>query len=338
MLAASSYAVAARSLSGSGTGRGCIDHASQTGIYSRPSLEAPIPKYVKRLVATALAVTAALLMPLTASSANVAPNAGFETDCSGIPCQWSLPGGNSVYGSIARDTATKRTASASLQLSLHNYFSTLAVASSCIAGITQGNYNASAWYRLVGGFSYGDAMIDAVFWSSAGCTSGSTLYRYSVPALANGSWNQLATTFTAPAGTQAVQVRLDYYCPFCNSGGSATYRVINYDDVVFEPSTPTSVVVESFRTERAHAGVRLVWRAGPGASLLGFNLYRQQRGKLVKLNRALIPSVFGGTAKSHAYSWLDRRAPRGSGKLRYRLQAVSLDGSRSWVGAATVAR
>jgi hypothetical protein len=42
--------------------------------------------------------------------------------------------------------------------------------------------------------------------------------------------------------------------------------------------------------------------------LLGFNLYRQQHRKLVKLNRALISSVFSGTPTGHAYSWLDRSA------------------------------
>lgn len=68
----------------------------------------------------------------------------------------------------------------------------------------------------------------------------------------------------------------------------------------------------------------------------GFNLYRQQTSKLVKLNRALISSAFGGSASGHAYSWLDRNAPKGA--ARYRVQAVSLSGKRSWVGAAVVAR
>ena len=35
---------------------------------------------------------------------------------------------------------------------------------------------------------------------------------------------------------------------------------------------------------------------------------------------------------------LDRNAPMQRGALRYRLQSVSFDGNRSWVGAATVAR
>jgi hypothetical protein len=55
----------------------------------------------------------------------------------------------------------------------------------------------------------------------------------------------------------------------------------------------------------------------------------------VKLNPTLISSVFGGTATGHAYSWLDRSAPRGA--TRYRLQAVNLDGSRRWIGVTSVA-
>ena len=54
----------------------------------------------------------------------------------------------------------------------------------------------------------------------------------------------------------------------------------------------------------------------------------------MKLNRTLIPSVFGGTTSGHTYSWLDRRAPNRI--ATYRLQAVSLSGKRSWVGSTVV--
>jgi hypothetical protein len=77
------------------------------------------------------------------------------------------------------------------------------------------------------------------------------------------------------------------------------------------------------------------WRTASEAQTLGFNVYRVRQGKLVKLNRALIPSVFGGTVTGHPYSWLDRRAPRGSTMLAYRLQAVGLDGTRRWVARAS---
>jgi hypothetical protein len=83
--------------------------------------------------------------------------------------------------------------------------------------------------------------------------------------------------------------------------------------------------------------VVLRWRTGSDLSLLGFNLYRQQNGKLVKLNRTLIPSVFGGTTSGHNYSFLDRSTRRGV-KYAYRLQAVRLDGTQAWLGTAVARR
>jgi hypothetical protein len=123
--------------------------------------------------------------------------------------------------------------------------------------------------------------------------------------------------------------------------GTATHRA-------FPPSTyltyaltgdceaSTAVRVSTFLIQRTNRGVNLRWRTASEADALGFNVYRQQNGKLLKLNQELIPSVFGGTASGHRYSWLDRSAARGPAK--YRLQAVGLDGKRSWVGAANVAR
>jgi hypothetical protein len=98
---------------------------------------------------------------------------------------------------------------------------------------------------------------------------------------------------------------------------------------------PTAVVVRAASATRTHRGVLVRWRTTSEAQALGFNVYRLSHGMVVKLNRALIPSVFGGTTSGHAYSWLDRRAPRASSPLRYRLQSVSLDGTRRWVGGAS---
>jgi hypothetical protein len=103
-------------------------------------------------------------------------------------------------------------------------------------------------------------------------------------------------------------------------------------------SNATAVRVSSFKARRLGAAVRVSWQATVGLESLGFHLFRERQGKLLKLNHALIPSVFGGAAAGHAYSWLDRSAPRASGKVSYRLQAVHLDGTRSWVGATAVGR
>jgi CHRD domain len=105
---------------------------------------------------------------------------------------------------------------------------------------------------------------------------------------------------------------------------------------------PTAVQLRSAIASRTSRGVLVRWRTATETQTLGFNvyrlqrgrLYRQQLGKLVKLNRTLIRSL-GGAARGHAYSLLDRNAP--SGRVTYQLQAVGRDGTRSWL-SSTVAR
>jgi hypothetical protein len=91
---------------------------------------------------------------------------------------------------------------------------------------------------------------------------------------------------------------------------------------------PTVARVLSLAASHSARGVLLRWRASSEIDTLGFNVYRGQNGRRVRLNRALIPSRTDG---GHAYSWLDRRVPR-YGQIRYWLQVVSLDGRRSWYG------
>jgi subtilisin-like proprotein convertase family protein len=107
-------------------------------------------------------------------------------------------------------------------------------------------------------------------------------------------------------------------------------------DLVLTTSGPTAVSLASFAGTSTRAGVRLAWRTAAEQQALGFNLYRERNGKSVRVNRALLPSVFGGSLEEHAYSWLDRRAP--TGKLTYRLQAVYVNGARAWLGKTSVMR
>jgi hypothetical protein len=86
---------------------------------------------------------------------------------------------------------------------------------------------------------------------------------------------------------------------------------------------------------RTRAGVWLRWRTAAEVDLVGFNVYREEGSKRVRINGQLIPGVFGGTAGGHAYFRLDRRAP-GSTSFRYRLQAVDVNGKRSWLATATL--
>ena len=97
---------------------------------------------------------------------------------------------------------------------------------------------------------------------------------------------------------------------------------------------PTAVRITRASATRTARGVLVRWRTATETQTLGFNVYRDQRGKLVKLNRTLIRSL-GGAARGHAYSWLDRNGP--GGRVTYRLQAIGRDGTRTWLGSAAAA-
>lgn len=160
-------------------------------------------------------------------------------------------------------------------------------------------------------------------------------------------------TVTADGGGSGVNILGGGGADTANLLGSAPGSVVNVallpgpGDVYHESagqqgticsdSTPTAVTLRSFSAvQRAHS-VLVRWRTASEASLLGFNVYREQNGKRVKLNRSLVTAVFGGTTQGRAYRWLDRTAPR-TGAWRYRLQTVALDGTRSWSASAVPTR
>lgn len=101
-----------------------------------------------------------------------------------------------------------------------------------------------------------------------------------------------------------------------------------------QATATTSVILRSMSASRVRDDVVVRWQTASEADLRGFNVYRQRNGKLVKLNRALIPTVVRTRDHGHAYSWRARGAARGA--ATYRLQAVTLTGSRSWLGAVAV--
>jgi hypothetical protein len=186
----------------------------------------------------------------------------------------------------------------------------------------------SFWYRTTDA-RINDVNMIAWQWDTPTCNSsasGATVQ--TLAPIADGAWHQLTGGSNTPPN-QGFTLELGFSC-----SGPCAGAQVNYDDVVFG-SVPTVAAVASIHGVRTRSGVLLRWRTAQESAVLGFNVYRQQRGKLVKLNRTLIPSVFAGTASGHAYSWLDRNALRGA--ARYRLQAMSLDAKRSWIGSAAVA-
>src|SRR5262249_22035096 len=103
--------------------------------------------------------------------------------------------------------------------------------------------------------------------------------------------------------------------------------VVYFDDDDFE-ATPLAVTLASLRAVRSHRGVALRWRTGTEVDTLGFNVFRQQGAKRVRVNRRLLPAL--GAVAGSSYSFLDRRAPRRA--VRYWLQDVNTRGVRTWHG------
>jgi len=97
---------------------------------------------------------------------------------------------------------------------------------------------------------------------------------------------------------------------------------------------PTAVGVSSFSAARTGAATRLIWHTASESRALGFNLFRSQQGKRVRLNRVLIPAR--GRARGARYGWLDRSAVRG--QARYTLELVGVDGRARRVGSLVVPR
>ena len=195
---------------------------------------------------------------------------------------------------------------------------------------SQGSFDAAFWYR--GADPNADAAHLTVTWfSSNNCSSGglgpSSIFSNSL--VLDSNWHQVTGTITAPAGTQSGLITLTVLCVTCIGGAP-----LGFDDVQLD-QTPTAVVLSSFSARRTTAGVAVRWRTSSEAAILGFNVYRQRHGTVVKLNRALIPVRLGEGARGHSYSWLDRSGPGGA--AAYRLQAVAPNGTRTWIGTAFTA-
>ncbi len=88
-------------------------------------------------------------------------------------------------------------------------------------------------------------------------------------------------------------------------------------------------------------GVNLQWGTGFEVGHLGFNLYREERGARVPVNASLIAgsALLAGTrtplTAGNTYFWND---PRGAVGVPYWLEALDVNGSRTWYGPVFAAR
>jgi hypothetical protein len=186
---------------------------------------------------------------------------------------------------------------------------------------------------------------------ASGAPSGTALATESVSAASvpddAGAWISIAIDPVVPvtAGTQYAIVATISGCPsdeeygwFRSSsdvyaGGSAYYTAgstwfASPFDLAFRTyvASSTAVTFRSLSASRSARGVVVRWSTASELNTLGFHVYRQVGDRRVRVNRRLIPAKGLG-----AYTLLDRRAPRAK-TLRYWIQEVAVDGSRSWYG------
>src|SRR5262249_34989742 len=190
------------------------------------------------------------------------------------------------------------------------------------------------WYRAPAALAGSITRLSfwAAFWPNADCTGGATDEShpgaFTNTPNTDGSWHQLTGTTTATSilfTPQSANLEISF---LCNSGcpvGQASW----FDDAQMDTS-PLAVTLYGFRAIRSRGGVTLRWRTGTEADTLGFDVYRQQGSRRVRLNRRLLPAL-GGLGGS-SYSFVDRRAPRHRA-VRDWLQDGDTPGIPTWHGA-----
>lgn len=104
---------------------------------------------------------------------------------------------------------------------------------------------------------------------------------------------------------------------------------------------PTSSKLDRFEAEAYGEQVLLQWQTGEEVDNLGFNIYREERGKRIRLNPQILAgsALLAGTGvelkAGRSYSWWDG-AGFGRPDSRYWLEEVDLDGKSVWHGPAKV--
>src|SRR5262249_19886723 len=158
------------------------------------------------------------------------------------------------------------------------------------------------------------------FYDGANCTGVGTDRPFAITPVTNGEWQFFSDHFSVPAATLSMRVSL-----FVTAFMTGDTTIVYYDDLDLQAEV-LAVTLYSFKAVRSHRGVVVRWHTGTEVEALGFNVYRLNGGKRVRLNRRLLPAL--GSVAGSSYSFLDRRAPRHRA-VRYWLQDVDAHGVRS---------
>jgi hypothetical protein len=129
------------------------------------------------------------------------------------------------------------------------------------------------------------------------------------------------------------------------SGAYQTSNAGGYAAWVFKFSEmPTAVQLISFSSTEYEGRVLLQWKTGYEVDNLGFHLYREENGQLIRLTPSLIAGsalLVGSTplTAGHSYHWWDVSAlgsqPSALDSLKYWLEDWDLNGKRSMHGPIT---
>lgn len=152
----------------------------------------------------------------------------------------------------------------------------------------------------------------------------------------NGTFNGLqeGAIFNLNFSNQTYSFKITY------TGDSVDPNSTMGNDIVLtnitQTNNTTSVSLASFEAVRYADGTWLQWRTGLETDNLGFNVYREQDGKRIKLNGALIggAALVPGTSLSAEgrYAW-----PVGDGASeKYWLEDVDIAGRKVWHGPVAV--
>src|SRR5262245_33500409 len=123
------------------------------------------------------------------------------------------------------------------------------------------------------------------------------------------------------------------------AAGTAVVTIAGFHNTVIYTNQaivhrPMAVSMVSSSATATRRGVLVRWRTGVETDTVGFDVFREKNHARTRANRALIPTILGGTS-GHAYAFLDRTAPRARG-VRYWIRATATNGSRSWLGPIAV--
>ena len=268
-----------------------------------------------------LLVAGALVVGVTSAGAgpNLVANPDFETTCGSVPCNWTAD----PPSTIASDTVNPQSGLASMAVTSAG--SVGAAHSDCFVVSPSTVYTIGGWYRTTSTAVTG-VFIGLTQYSDASCsTEVGTTFKGGA-AVTTGAWTHLGGQLTTLAGIGSARVVFEQDCAdICTA-------TVNYDDVgLFAGALAVTVV--SFTAHRAGKGVLVRWRTGTEANELGFNVYRQQGARRVRVNRRLLPAL--GAVAGSSYSYRDRRAPQHRA-VRYWLQDVAVNGTRTWHGPVRV--